>query len=71
MDTSTLSPEIVDYYELDGQQTATFDVECIVIDSAHYAALCADAGVPGGNTLLINNDRLNIQGHATERTIFR
>lgn len=70
LDTSTLSPEIVDYYELDGQQTATFDVECIVIDSAHYAALCADAGVPVGSTLLINNDRLNLKGHATDTEFF-
>lgn len=70
VDTSTLSPEIVDYYELDGQQTATFDVECIVIDSAHYAALCADAGVPVGSTLLINNDRLNLKGHATDTEFF-
>ena len=70
LDTSSLSPEIVDYYELDGQQTATFDVECIVIDSAHYAALCADAGVPVGSTLLINNDRLNIKGHATDTPVF-
>ncbi len=70
VDTSTLSPEIVDYYELDGQQTATFDVECIVIDSAHYAALCADAGVPVGSTLLINNDRLNLKGHATDTKFF-
>lgn len=70
LDTSTLSPEIIDYYELDGQQTATFDVECIVIDSAHYAALCADAGVPVGSTLLINNDRLNLKGHATDTPFF-
>lgn len=70
LDTSTLAPEIIDYYELDGQQTATFDVECIVIDSAHYAALCADAGVPVGSTLLINNDRLNLKGHATDTPFF-
>lgn len=70
LDTSSLSPEIIDYYELDAQQTATFDVECIVIDSAHYAALCADAGVPVGSTLLINNDRLNIKGHATDTPVF-
>lgn len=70
LDTSSLSPEIVDYYELDGQQTATFDVECIVIDRAHYADLCNEAGVPVGSTLLINNDRLNIKGHATDTEFF-
>lgn len=69
LDTSTLSPEIIDYYELDGQQT-TFDVECIVIDQQHYAALCDAAGVPEGSTLLINNDRLNIKGHATDTPVF-
>lgn len=70
VDTSTLSPEIIDYYELDGQQTATFDVECIVIDQQHYAALCDAAGVPVGSTLLINNDRLNLKGHATDIEFF-
>lgn len=70
VDTATLSPEIVDHYELDGQQTATFDVECIVIDRSHYAALCEEVGVPVGSTLLINNDRLNIKGHATDTPVF-
>lgn len=70
VDTSILSPEIVAHYELDGQQTATFDVECIVIDRAHYEALCDEAGVPVGSTLLINNDRLNIKGYATDTPFF-
>lgn len=70
VDTATLSPEIVDHYELDGQQTATFDVECIVIDRSHYAALCEEVGVPVGSTLLINNDRLNIKGYATDTPVF-
>lgn len=69
VDTATLTPEIIDYYALDGQQT-TFDVECIVIDQQHYAALCDAAGVPEGSTLLINNDRLNIKGHATDTPVF-
>lgn len=70
VDTAMLSPEIVAHYELDGQQTATFDVECIVIDRAHYADLCNEAGVPEGSTLLINNDRLNLKGHATDTPVF-
>lgn len=70
VDTSALSPEIVAYYELGDAKTATFDVECIVIDSAHYAALCEEAGVPVGSTLLINNDRLNLKGHATDTPFF-
>lgn len=70
LDTSTLAPEIVDHYELDGQQTATFDVECIVIDRSHYAALCEEVGVPVGSTLLINNDRLNIKGYAIDTPVF-
>lgn len=70
VDTSALSPEIVAHYELDGQQTATFDVECIVIDRTHYQALCEKAGVPEGSTLLINNDRLNIKGYATDTPFF-
>ena len=69
VDTATLTPEIIDHYALDGQQT-TFDVECIVIDQQHYAALCEAAGVPEGSTLLINNDRLNIKGHATDTPVF-
>lgn len=69
VDTATLTPEIIDHYALDGQQT-TFDVECIVIDQQHYAALCDAAGVPEGSTLLINNDRLNIKGHATDTPVF-
>lgn len=69
VDTATLTPEIIDHYTLDGQQT-TFDVECIVIDQQHYAALCDAAGVPEGSTLLINNDRLNIKGHATDTPVF-
>ena len=69
VDTATLTPEIIDHYVLDGQQT-TFDVECIVIDQQHYAALCEAAGVPEGSTLLINNDRLNIKGHATDTPVF-
>ena len=69
VDTATLTPEIIDHYALDGQQT-TFDVECIVIDQQHYAALCDVAGVPVGSTLLINNDRLNIKGHATDTPVF-
>lgn len=69
VDTATLTPEIIDYYALDGQQT-TLDVECIVIDQQHYAALCDAAGVPEGSTLLINNDRLNIKGHATDTPVF-
>ena len=69
VDTATLTPEIIDYYALDGQQT-TFDVECIVIDQQHYAALCDAVGVPEGSTLLINNDRLNIKGHATDTPVF-
>lgn len=70
VDTSALSPEIVAYYELAGEKTATFDVECIVIDSTHYAALCEEAGVPLGSTFLINNDRLNLKGHATDTPFF-
>lgn len=70
VDTSALSPEIVAYYELAGEKTATFDVECIIIDSAHYATLCEEAGVPVGSTLLINNDRLNLKGHATDTPVF-
>lgn len=69
VDTATLTPEVIDHYALDGQQT-TFDVECIVIDQQHYAALCDAAGVPEGSTLLINNDRLNIKGHATDTPVF-
>lgn len=69
VDTATLTPEIIDHYALAGQQT-TFDVECIVIDQQHYAALCDAAGVPEGSTLLINNDRLNIKGHATDTPVF-
>lgn len=69
VDTATLTPEIIDHYALDGQQT-TFDVECIVIDQQHYAALCEAAGVPEGSTLLIKNDRLNIKGHATDTPVF-
>lgn len=69
VDTATLTPEIIDHYALDGQQT-TFDVECIVIDQQHYAALCDAAGVPEDSTLLINNDRLNIKGHATDTPVF-
>lgn len=69
VDTATLTPEIIDHYALDGQQT-TFDVECIVIDQQHYAALCDAAGVPEGSNLLINNDRLNIKGHATDTPVF-
>lgn len=70
VDTSALSPEIVAYYELAGEKTATFDVECIVIDSTHYAALCEEAGVPLGSTFLINNDRLNRKGYATDTPFF-
>ena len=70
LDTALLTPEIVDHYELDGQETATFDVECIVIDHAHYAALCEKVGVPVDSTLLINNDRLNLKGHATDTPFF-
>lgn len=69
VDTATLTPEIIDHYALEGQQT-TFAVECIVIDQQHYAALCEAAGVPEGSTLLINNDRLNIKGHATDTPVF-
>lgn len=69
VDTATLTPEIIDHYALDGQQT-TFDVECIGIDQQHYAALCDAAGVPEDSTLLINNDRLNIKGHATDTPVF-
>lgn len=70
VDPAMLSPEIVAHYELDGQQRTTFDVECIVIDQAHYATLCEEVGVPVGSTLLINNDRLNIKGHATDTPVF-
>lgn len=67
---ASLTPEILSYYELEGQSSATFDVECIVLDSRHYQALCDDAGVPLGSVLLINNDRLNIKGHATDTPVF-
>lgn len=70
VETAALSPEIISYYELAGKKTATFDVECIVIDRVHYAALCDKAGVSVGSTLLINNDRLNLKGHATDTTFF-
>lgn len=66
---SALTSAVRDYYEETGK-TATFDVECIVLDSVHYEALCKRAGVPVGSTLLINNDRLNLKGHATDMPVF-
>ncbi|MDO4280223.1 MAG: ABC transporter permease [Peptococcaceae bacterium] len=68
--TAALSPEIVDYYETGDARTHTFPVECIVLDSTHYRALCARAGVAEGSALLINNDRLNIKGHSTDTPFF-
>lgn len=71
LDTASLTPEIRSYYELEGQTTAAFDVECIVLDQQHYQALCAQAGVPVGSVLLINNDRLNIKGYSTDTVFFK
>ena len=71
LDTASLTPEIRSYYELEGQATAAFDVECIVLDHQHYQALCAQAGVSAGSVLLINNDRLNIKGYSTDTAFFK
>lgn len=70
VDTADLTPEILSYYELEGQTSATFDVECIVLDRQHYQELCEAAGVPMGSVLLINNDRLNIKGYSTDTPVF-
>ncbi len=70
VDTADLTPEILSYYELEGQTSATFDVECIVLDRQHYQELCEAVGVPMGSVLLINNDRLNIKGYSTDTPVF-
>lgn len=70
VDTADLTPEILSYYELEGQTSATFDVECIVLDRQHYQELCEAAAVPMGSALLINNDRLNIKGYSTDTPVF-
>lgn len=70
VDTADLTPEILSYYELEGQTSATFDVECIVLDRQHYQELCEAADVPMGSVLLINNDRLNIKGYSTDTPVF-
>ncbi len=70
VDTADLTPEILSYYELEGQTSATFDVECIVLDRQHYQELCEAAAVPMDSVLLINNDRLNIKGYSTDTPLF-
>ncbi len=70
VDTADLTPEILSYYELEGQTSVTFDVECIVLDRQHYQELCEAADVPMGSVLLINNDRLNIKGYSTDTPVF-
>lgn len=70
VDTADLTPEILSYYELEGQTSVTFDVECIVLDRQHYQELCEAAAVPMGSALLINNDRLNIKGYSTDTPVF-
>lgn len=70
VDTVDLTSEILSYYELEGQTSATFDLECIVLDRQHYQELCEAAGVPMDSVLLINNDRLNIKGYSTDTPVF-
>lgn len=70
VDTVDLTSEILSYYELEGQTSATFDVECIVLDRQHYQELCEAAGVLMDSVLLINNDRLNIKGYSTDTPVF-
>lgn len=70
VDTADLTPEILSYYELEGQTSVTFDVECIVLDRQHYQELCEATDVPMGSALLINNDRLNIKGYSTDTPVF-
>lgn len=64
-DSSALDERLVDAYT-NAEGTLMLSVALVTPDPAHYAELCALAGVPAGSNILINSTRLTVDGKSTE-----